>query len=111
MARMFIGGELADAVSGETYDVVNPATGEVVDSVPKGNEEDVQRAVDSAHEAFSGWADTAAEARAHLILKGIDLVMAEIDDLSVTLTKEQGKHDCCNFCHWFSSRWRNNYCK
>ncbi len=91
MARMFIGGELADAVSGETYDVVNPATGEVVDSVPKGNEEDVQRAVDSAHEAFSGWADTAAEARAHLILKGIDLVMAEIDDLSVTLTKEQGK--------------------
>ena len=91
MARMFIGGELADAASGETYDVINPATGEVVDSVPKGNAEDMQRAVDAAHEAFPAWAETAAEARAHLIQKGIELVMAEIDDLSVTLTKEQGK--------------------
>ena len=91
MAKMFIGGELVDAASGDTYDVINPATGEVVDSVAKGNEEDTRRAIDSATEAFHEWADTAAESRAHLIQKGVELVKAEIDDLSVTLTKEQGK--------------------
>ena len=52
MAKMFIGGESVDAASGDTYDVINPATGEVVDSVAKGNEEDARRAIDSATEAF-----------------------------------------------------------
>ncbi len=41
--------------------------------------------------AFSAWADTAAEARAQLILKGIEAVKKELPDLAVTLTKEQGK--------------------
>jgi len=36
MAKMLIGGELVDSVSGQTYEVRNPATGEVVDKVPKG---------------------------------------------------------------------------
>ena len=91
MAKIFIGGESVDAASGDTYDVINPATGEVVDSVAKGNEEDTRRAIDSATEAFPAWAETAAESRAHLIQKGVELVKADIDDLSVTLTKEQGK--------------------
>lgn len=91
MAKIFIGGESVAAVSGETYDVINPATGEVVDSVAKGNEDDTRRAIDSATEAFPEWAASAAESRAHLIQKGIELVKNEIDNLSVTLTKEQGK--------------------
>ena len=91
MAKMFIAGESAGSSSGQTYDVINPATSEVVDSAPKGNEADTRAAIDAAYAAFPSWAETAAEARAQLILKGIDVVKKEIQELSVLLTKEQGK--------------------
>src|SRR5438552_19163404 len=91
MAKMFISGESAAAGSGQTYDVINPATGEVVDSAPKGTESDVRAAIDAAHAAFQSWSETAAEARAQLIVKGIDTVKKELPDLAALLTKEQGK--------------------
>jgi len=91
MAKMFIAGESAGSASGQTYDVINPATGDVVDSAPRGNEGDARAAVDAAFAAFPSWSETAAEARAQLIQKGIDAVKKEIADLSVVLTKEQGK--------------------
>ena len=91
MAKMFIAGESAGSSSGQTYDVINPATSEVVDSAPKGNEADTRAAIEAASAAFPSWAETAAEARAQLILKGIDVVKKEIQELSVLLTKEQGK--------------------
>src|SRR6266850_2077435 len=91
MAKMFIAGEVTGSSSGQTYDVSNPATGEVVDSAPRGNETDARAAIDAAHAAFQPWSETAAEARAQLMLKGIDTVKKEIQELSVLLTKEQGK--------------------
>src|SRR3954468_15763373 len=91
MAKMFIAGEVTGSSSGETYDVINPATGELVDSAPKGTESDAAAAIDAAHAAFQAWSETAAEARAQLMLKGIEAVKKELQDLSVTLTKEQGK--------------------
>ena len=91
MAKMFIAGESTGSSSGQTYNVINPATGELVDSAPKGTESDVRAAVDAAHAAFPAWAETAAEARAQLISKGIDTVKKELPELSVLLTKEQGK--------------------
>ena len=42
MAKMWIAGEWQDSVSGETYDVLNPATGEKIDSAPKGNANDAR---------------------------------------------------------------------
>jgi acyl-CoA reductase-like NAD-dependent aldehyde dehydrogenase len=91
MATMFIAGESTSSSSGQTYDVINPATADVVDSAPKGNESDARAAIDSAYNAFPAWAETAAETRAQLILKGIEAVKKEIQDLSILLTKEQGK--------------------
>src|SRR5215831_14762246 len=91
MAKMFIAGESAGSSSGQTYDVINPATSEVVDSAPKGNEADTRAAIDAAYAAFQAWSETAAEARAQLILKGVEAVKKEIQELSVLLTKEQGK--------------------
>src|SRR2546427_12836380 len=91
MAKMFIAGESAGSTSGQTYDVINPATGEVVDSAPKGNESDARAAVDAAYAAFQAWSETAAESRAQLMLKGVELVKKELQDLAVLLTKEQGK--------------------
>jgi len=91
MAKMFISGELTGSASGQTYDVVNPATGDVVDAAPQGAESDARAAIDAAAAAFPSWAETSAESRAQLILKGIELVKREISDLAATLTKEQGK--------------------
>jgi succinate-semialdehyde dehydrogenase/glutarate-semialdehyde dehydrogenase len=91
MAKMFIAGESTGSSSGQTYDVINPATGEVVDSAPKGNESDVRAAIDAAYAAFPSWAETAAESRAQLIVKGIEAVRKELPELAVLLTKEQGK--------------------
>jgi acyl-CoA reductase-like NAD-dependent aldehyde dehydrogenase len=91
MAKMFISGEATGSSSGQMYDVFNPATGERVDAAPKGTEADARAAIDSAHSAFQAWADTAAEARAQLILKGVEVVKKEIGELAVLLTKEQGK--------------------
>src|SRR2546425_7584984 len=91
MAKMFIAGESTGSSSGQPYDVINPATGEVVDSAPKGNESDTRAAIDAAHGAFQAWSDTAAEARAQLMLKAVESVKKELEELAVTLTKEQGK--------------------
>src|SRR3989441_2337032 len=91
MAKMFIAGETTGSSSGQTYDVINPATGEVVDSAPKGNESDARAAIDAAHAAFQSWSETPAEARAQLMLKGVEAVKKDLQELSVLLTKEQGK--------------------
>ena len=91
MAKMFISGELVDAVSGATYEVRNPANGEVVDTAPKGNEEDARRAIDAAEAAFDEWSHTSAEDRGKLLFKAAELVVAERKGLAELLCREQGK--------------------
>jgi succinate-semialdehyde dehydrogenase/glutarate-semialdehyde dehydrogenase len=91
MAKMFIAGESVDSVTGKTYEVRNPANGEVVDSVPKGNEEDVRRAVDAAEAAFEEWSHLPAEERAQLLFKAAEQVDAERKSLAELLCREQGK--------------------
>src|SRR5689334_18946878 len=91
MAKMFIAGESVDALTGETYEVRNPANGEVVDTVPKGNADDARRAVDAADAAFDEWSHTSAEERAALLFKAAELVEAERKNLAELLSREQGK--------------------
>jgi acyl-CoA reductase-like NAD-dependent aldehyde dehydrogenase len=91
MAKMFIAGESIDSISGETYEVRNPATGEVVDTAQKGDVADAQKAIDAAEAAFAEWSRTSAEERAKLLLKAIQLVEADRKALSELLTREQGK--------------------
>ena len=52
--KMFVGGEWVESSSGETMEVLNPATGEVIAEVPRGTAEDVERAVDAAREGVGG---------------------------------------------------------
>ncbi|MEE8585549.1 MAG: aldehyde dehydrogenase family protein, partial [Acidobacteriota bacterium] len=91
MAQMFINGEWVDANSGATMDVINPARGEVIDSVPKGGQADADAAVEAAQSAFAGWADTAPDERADLIRKGAELIKAQSREIGALLTAEQGK--------------------
>src|SRR5918992_3682354 len=91
MAKMIIGGELVDSVSGETYEVRNPATGEAVDRVPKGNVKDVEQAIGAAEKAFKEWSDTTPEDRGKMLTNACELIRQKSGDIAQLLTKEQGK--------------------
>ena len=91
--KMLIGGEWVAAESGEVYDVLNPATTEVIGRVPKGGKGDAARAVDAAREAFDRgqWPKMTPADRAKIVWKIADLVEAEIDRLAMLETNNQGK--------------------
>ncbi len=91
MARFCIGGESAESVTGERIEIRNPATGEVVDTVPEGNREDARRAIDVAEAAFRGWWATPAAKRGEILYAGMRLILQHEDELARILTSEQGK--------------------
>ena len=64
---MWINGALRAAASGQTIPVQDPATEEVIDSVPAGNAEDARAAVDAASAAFPGWRRLSAGERAEML--------------------------------------------
>jgi len=89
--KMFINGAAVDSVTGERQEVKDPATGEVVGTIPKGNRQDAIRAVDAAEAAFAQWSETGADERAQLLFKAHDLVHEHSDELALLLCHEQGK--------------------
>src|SRR3989304_5004114 len=91
MAKMLIGGELVDSVSGQTYEVRNPATGEVVDKVPKGTAKDVEQAIGVAESAFKEWSDGSPEDRGKMLLNAGELIKQKSNEIAQLLTQEQGK--------------------
>ncbi|MBV9416273.1 MAG: aldehyde dehydrogenase [Solirubrobacterales bacterium] len=90
-AAMLIGGEWRQAAAGEEIEVVNPATEEVVGTVPAGDATDVELAVENAKRAFPGWAATDVEQRAHILSQAATLIEECAGELAATLTAEQGK--------------------
>ena len=91
MPEMLIGGEWRQAAAKDELDVVNPATEEVVDTVPAGSVQDVELAVATAKQAFPEWSRTDVEKRAAIIAKAASLIEERAGDLAATLTSEQGK--------------------
>ena len=89
--QMFIAGEYTDTASGETVAIHNPATGELVDTVPKGTAEDVKRAVAAAAEAAVEWGKFSAAKRGACLSEAARLVLENEKELTQLLTKEQGK--------------------
>src|SRR5579859_3253479 len=88
---MLIGGEWRQAAAHDELEVVNPATEEVVDSVPAGSTEDVELAVATAKRAFAEWSKTDVEKRAAVLAKAAALIEENAGDLAAKLTAEQGK--------------------
>jgi succinate-semialdehyde dehydrogenase/glutarate-semialdehyde dehydrogenase len=91
MTQALIGGEQVGARSGEETPVVNPATEEAFDAVPKGGPEDVDAAVAAAKEAFSEWSKKDPDDRAQLMRAGIAKVQENAKEISQLLVREQGK--------------------
>ena len=91
MAQMYINGELVDAQSGKTIEVRNPATGEVVGSVPRGAIAEVDAAVEAAAKAFPAWAAMSPGKRAALMHAAAEKMKAAVPEIAKLLTLEQGK--------------------
>ncbi|MGP1309388.1 MAG: NAD-dependent succinate-semialdehyde dehydrogenase [Phycisphaerales bacterium] len=89
--KNLIAGEWVDADSGATLDVTNPATDEVVASVPKSGAPETRRAIDAAHDAFLSWRERPAADRATAVRKLFDLMRRDVDRLAALMTEEQGK--------------------
>jgi betaine-aldehyde dehydrogenase len=90
--KMFIGGEFVDSVDGKTMDVINPATGEVVATVPAASDADVDRAVAAAKKAFEDtWFDTTPGERQLMMLKLADAIEANGEELGRIESENVGK--------------------
>ena len=87
----FIDGKWQKSSSGETYDVINPATEEVIGKASKANSEDIQKALKSAEKGLKIWRNTSPWERSKIIRKISELMKQRIDILSKWLTLEVGK--------------------
>ncbi|RBY82414.1 aldehyde dehydrogenase [Geodermatophilus sp. TF02-6] len=86
-----IGGDWVPAAGGQTIDVVNPATGEVLGRVPRGTAADVDVAVRAAEAAFPAWRDTNATARGALLYRWAQLVDDNVAELDALESQEVGR--------------------
>jgi succinate-semialdehyde dehydrogenase/glutarate-semialdehyde dehydrogenase len=91
MSKMLIAGEWVEAASGEAYDVRDPASGEVVERVPRGTVEDARRAVDAAEAAWPAWSRIPIGERSRLLLRAAQRITSAEQELGALLTREQGK--------------------
>ena len=91
--QCFIGGEWIPAESGETFETIHPATGEVIAQVAKGDEADVNKAVAAARKAFDEgpWRQMDARERGEIMYRLADLIEAEMEELAALETLDNGK--------------------
>jgi len=89
--KLFINGENVDSASGATYQIRNPATSELVDTVAKGNADDAKKAIDAAEDALEKWSDSAPTQAPGVLSKAAQLIRTNEQELATLLTKEQGK--------------------
>ncbi|SDX45268.1 NAD-dependent succinate-semialdehyde dehydrogenase [Roseicitreum antarcticum] len=116
--RAFIGGKWADADDGATFEVTNPARGDVLAKVADLTRVEVARAIAAAEGAQKDWARRTAKDRAGILRRWFDLMVENVDDLAAILTAEQGKPlpearaevlYGASFVEWFSEEARRVY--
>lgn len=89
--KMIINGKKTDSSDGKTQNIINPATLQVIDTVPSATAEDITRAVDGAVKAQEAWAALPVRERCNVLRKFADLVMERHLELGEILAKEAGK--------------------
>jgi betaine-aldehyde dehydrogenase/aminobutyraldehyde dehydrogenase len=89
--KNFVGGEWVDGAGGGTMEVLNPATGEAIAEVPRGTEEDVNRAVEAAKKALPEWLETTPQERSELLLKLAQVIDDNAEELAQLESQNVGK--------------------
>ena len=117
-SQAFIAGDWIDADDGSAFDVTDPATGDVIESVANCGETETRRAIDAAHAAQPDWAARPAKERAKILRRWYELMMQHQDDLALLLTTEQGKPLAeakgeiaygANYVEWFAEEAKRVY--
>jgi succinate-semialdehyde dehydrogenase / glutarate-semialdehyde dehydrogenase len=90
-SQALINGQWRDADTKQTFNVINPATGEIICTVPKMGQQEALNAVTAAEQALALWRKKTAKQRSQILRQWFDLIMQHQDDLAYILTLEQGK--------------------
>ncbi len=116
--HLLIGGSWVEAAGGGRFDVTNPATGEIVGSVPNATQADVVAAIDAAAAALPAWRTSTALSRARILRKSADLIRNRADAIATVMTSEQGKplveargevEYAASFFEWFAGEAERAY--
>jgi succinate-semialdehyde dehydrogenase/glutarate-semialdehyde dehydrogenase len=89
--KSFVNGLWVDSTNGKTFKVTNPATGEIIASVPDMEREDAQKAIDAAYVAWPAYRDLTAKERSGLLRKWFTLILENKEGLARLMTMECGK--------------------
>lgn len=113
-----IAGEWQDAHNGQTENVINPATAEIIGTVPNMGAAETRLAIDAAYQAWPMWKNKTAQERSTILLKWYALVLQHQQDLALILTTEQGKPlsesvgeigYAASFIQWFAEEAKRAY--
>lgn len=88
---LFIGGEWVPAAAGDRFDVLNPATGEVLAEVADADATDARRALETAAAHQAEWAATSPRNRSEILYRAYELIMSRVDEIASVMTAEMGK--------------------
>jgi succinate-semialdehyde dehydrogenase / glutarate-semialdehyde dehydrogenase len=118
LSQAYVDGRWADADDGATFDVTNPATGDVLAAVPRMGAGETRRALEAAQRALPGWRAMLAKDRARIMRRWADLMMDRSEELAALLTAEQGKPlaesrveiaYAASFLEWFGEEGKRVY--
>ena len=117
-SQAYVNGEWIDADSGETFDVLDPASGQLVGAVANVGANETRRAVEAANAAFPAWRALTAKQRSDILRRWYELIMENQEDLAQLMTHEMGKPIKeargeaaygASFVEWFAEEARRAY--
>jgi aldehyde dehydrogenase len=87
----YIGGEFVPPVRGQYFENITPVTGKAFCEIPRSTHEDIEKALDAAHQAKTAWGKTSVTARSEILNKIADRMQANLEMLAVSETWDNGK--------------------
>lgn len=113
--KQLINGEWVDAANGGTWELINPATEDVLMPLPFGDAADAQAAIDAAAHAFPDWSQRTPYARAEILMAAAAWIRARLDELGTITTEECGKPFAQSRAEWQTAaalfEWYAEECK
>ncbi|KQU74763.1 NAD-dependent succinate-semialdehyde dehydrogenase [Aminobacter sp. DSM 101952] len=116
--KLFIDGKWSDAEGGNTIDVTNPATNEVIGKVASAGKGDLDRALAAAERGFKAWRKVSPFDRAKVLRRAAELMRERVDQIATLMTQEQGKPigearmeilSSADLFDWFAEEGRRTY--
>ncbi|GGF67479.1 NAD-dependent succinate-semialdehyde dehydrogenase [Terasakiella brassicae] len=116
--QAYIDGQWCDSDNGDTFDVFNPANGDLIAAVPDLGAAETKHAIDAANSALASWRSKTAKERANILRAWYDLILQNQEDLAQLMTFEQGKPLAeargeviygASFVEWFAEEGKRLY--